>query len=74
MKNSKTCPKCRSSNIVRIDGYVGAYGSGNNVLIGNTIFSAVNVNRYICCNCGFTEEWIDQENIEKVSNSKKAKR
>lgn len=30
MKDSKTCPKCRSANIVRIDGYTGAYGSGNN--------------------------------------------
>ena len=53
MKVTKTCPKCQSTNIIRIDGYAGAYGSGNNVLTGNTIFSAVNVNRYICCNCGF---------------------
>ena len=52
----------------------GAYGSGNYVLTGSTIFSEVNVNRYICCSCGFTEEWIDKENIEKVANSKKARR
>ena len=74
MKDSKICPKCRSVDIVRIDGYAGAHGAGNNVMIGMSIFSAVNVNRYICCNCGFTEEWIDKEDIEKILNSKKVKR
>ena len=73
MKIKKICPKCQSADIVRIDGYAGAYGSGNNILIGKTIFSAVNVNRYICCNCGFTEEWIDKKDIEKVRNSEKSK-
>ncbi len=73
MKTTKICPKCQSANIVRIDGYTGAYGSGNNIMTGNTVFSAVNVNRYICCTCGFTEEWIDKNDIEKIKNSKKAK-
>ena len=74
MKYSKECPKCRSTYIVRFEGYTGAYGSGNNLMVGSTIFSGVNVNRYVCCNCGFTEEWIDQENLIEVANSKKAKR
>lgn len=74
MKITKICPKCKSANLVRIDGYSGPYGTGNNVMTGNTIFSSVNVNRYICCDCGFTEEWIDLEDIEKIKNSKKAKR
>ena len=72
MKNTKTCPKCRSTDIVRFNGYAGAHGAGNNIMVGETIFSAVNVNRYVCCNCGFTEEWIDEEDIEKVVKSKKA--
>jgi len=72
MKNTKICPKCHSSDIVRIDGNVGSYGTGNNIITGRTIFSAVNVNRYICCVCGYTEEWIDREDIETVVNSKKA--
>ncbi|MBE6546025.1 MAG: hypothetical protein E7668_01120 [Ruminococcaceae bacterium] len=74
MKNTNICPKCQSSNIVRIDGHTGAYGSGNNVMTGKTIFSTVNVNRYICCDCGFTEEWIDKEDIGMVANSKRAKK
>lgn len=72
MKNTKKCPKCQSIDIIRIDGHAGAYASGNNIMLGNTIFSAVNVNRYICCTCGFSEEWIDIEDISTVKNSKKA--
>ena len=74
MKNSKTCPKCGGSNIVRIDGYAGPYGTGNNVMVGASIFSAVKVNRYVCCTCGFIEEWIDAKDLEKVEQSKRAKR
>ncbi len=74
MKNTKLCPKCRSNDIVRIDGNAGAYGSGNNIMLGATIFSAVKVHRYICCRCGYSEEWIDKSDIEKVKNSHKAKR
>jgi predicted RNA-binding Zn-ribbon protein involved in translation (DUF1610 family) len=74
MKYTKICPKCKCTNIVRFDGYSGAYGSGNNVMVGNSIFSAVNVNRYVCTNCGFSEEWIDTEDLPKIANSKKAKR
>ena len=73
MKNTKTCPKCACTSIVRIDGYAGAYASGNNIMLGATVFSAVNVNRYICCDCGYTEEWIDREDLPKIVGSKKAK-
>ena len=66
------CPKCGSNDIVRIDGSTGAYGAGNNIITGITIFSGVSVNRYVCCFCGFTEEWIDKQDIEKVKSSKKA--
>ena len=74
MKNTNKCPKCQSTDIVRFDGYTGAYGTGNNVMTGKTVFSTVNVNRYICCQCGYTEEWIDKEDIEKITSSKRAKR
>ena len=56
MNRTRICPKCGSNEIYVIDGYTGPYGSGNNVMIGATVFSAVKVNRYICCTCGFTEE------------------
>lgn len=74
MKNTRHCPKCGSNDILIVDGWCGGYGAGNNIMLGATVFSAINVNRYICCGCGFTEEWINREDIEKVRGSKKAHR
>jgi hypothetical protein len=67
MKNSKRCPKCQSTDIVKIPGDVGAYGAGNNIKVGWTVFNAVKVARYLCAACGFTEEWIQlAEDIAKI--------
>lgn len=74
MKNTRRCPKCGSKDIVIVDGWIGGGGSGNYVPLGATVFSFVNIDRYICCGCGFTEEWINIEDIEKVKRSKKAHR
>lgn len=66
MKNG-VCPKCGGNEIIRIPGQAGAYGSGNNIPIGFTIFSSVTVTRYVCYSCGFSEEWIDyREYVEKL--------
>ena len=66
MKNTGLCPKCGSKDLLLVPGKAGAYGSGNNIMIGYSIFSAVLVNRYVCCTCGFTEEWVDLEDIPKL--------
>ena len=74
MKHTNLCPKCSTSDIVRIDGSVSTYGTGNNAILGNTVFSAVKVHRCICCSCGYTEEWIDTDALDRIKFSKKAKR
>ena len=66
MKQTNRCPKCNGTEIVRIKGNAGPYGTGNNIQTGRTIFSAVLVHRYLCCTCGFSEEWIDQEDLMKI--------
>lgn len=71
MKNTKICPKCNHTEIIRIEGTAGSYGSGNNIQVGLTYFSAVLVHRYVCCNCGFSEEWIDTEDISKLKKKYK---
>ena len=73
MKNSKKCPKCNSDDVIRVRGSSRGYGAGNNIMVGMTIFSAVNVNRYICGNCGYCEEWIDEWDIPKIKQSKNPK-
>jgi predicted RNA-binding Zn-ribbon protein involved in translation (DUF1610 family) len=67
MKETKTCPKCNSQDILRIPGQTGAYGSGNNIPVKRTIFSFIPVTRYVCTQCGFSEEWIDSpEDLKKL--------
>ena len=66
MKNNKCCPKCNSKEILKVPGKAGAYGSGNNIQVGWSNFSAVLVDRYVCCKCGYSEEWIDTDDIESL--------
>lgn len=66
MKNTKTCPKCGCTEVLRIEGSVGTFGAGNNIQIGYSRYSAVEVTRYVCCQCGYSEEWIYQEDIPKL--------
>ena len=67
MKKSNLCPKCGSAEIIRIPGQSGAYGSGNNIPIGMSIFSSIKVTRYLCGHCGYSEEWIDNpDDLEKI--------
>ena len=49
-----------------VPGDVRSYGAGNNIMTGMTVFSAVKVRRYVCCDCGFSEEWIDLDDIDKL--------
>ncbi len=66
MKNTNRCPKCNGGDILFVPGTSEAYGVGNNIRVGATIFSAVLVHRYICSSCGYSEEWIDKEGISKL--------
>jgi predicted RNA-binding Zn-ribbon protein involved in translation (DUF1610 family) len=62
-----TCPKCQSNDIIRIPGATGAFGAGNNIPVGATIFSAAKVTRYLCGSCGFSEEWVESvDDIERI--------
>jgi len=65
MRNTHSCPKCANTDVVRIPGNVGAYGSGNNITV--SAFSSVLVTRYLRASCGFSEEWVDDNTgLEKL--------
>lgn len=72
MKNKKICPKCGSDEILRFNGETDNLYGG--IMPGTTIFSAVAVDRFVCCNCGFVEHWVRKGDIEKLRKSKKAKK
>lgn len=66
MKQSKQCPKCGGTDILRVEGHVGSYGAGNNLMMGMTNFSAIAVPRYVCCDCGYAEEWVDSRDLYQL--------
>ena len=67
MKNTHTCPKCNSQEILRIEGRMGGYSGGNDIPAGGFSFRTVKVTRYLCGSCGFSEEWIDApEDLHKL--------
>lgn len=54
MKNSHTCPKCGSRDIVRIPDHPSRYASGSNIYTTRyTLLGKVPVIRYVCCVCSF---------------------
>ena len=55
MKNSKTCPKCGGTHILRVEDGLGERSI--NLILG--WFSVVPVTRYVCTDCGFAESWVD---------------
>ena len=62
MKNSMRCPKCGSKNIVRISDNPARYSSGNNIYLSRlTLARKIPVIRYVCCGCGYVENWIEAE-------------
>ena len=63
MKNSKKCPKCGRTNIIRIPDNPNRYSSGNNIYTtAVTLTGKIPVIRYVCCDCGYVENWVETEN------------
>ena len=64
MKFNCCCPKCQNSEIAIIEG--GAF-KGN---IYNTLsfgLSTVYLTRYVCTNCGYTENYVDDpKDLQKI--------
>jgi ssDNA-binding Zn-finger/Zn-ribbon topoisomerase 1 len=73
MKTTGKCMKCGWSGIIRIPGQTGAFGSGNNIPVGKTIFSSVRVTRYVCDKCGYSEEWVEStSDLERLREKYKS--
>ncbi|MDX1408935.1 MAG: hypothetical protein R3330_12395 [Saprospiraceae bacterium] len=56
MKDSYQCPKCTSTEVIRIEGN----RLNQNQVVSLTKWGTATVvlDRLLCTNCGFTEEWI----------------
>ncbi|MGI6014536.1 MAG: hypothetical protein ACOX7K_09720 [Oscillospiraceae bacterium] len=70
MRHSNFCPKCNGTTVMRIPDN-GRYANGNNIYTTTrTLFGKIPVIRYVCCSCGYVEEWVEEprdlEKIQKV--------
>jgi len=66
MKNSKECLKCQSKKIIKIDGG-STFGWRRNLIPVSSGFKQIPVTRFVCEECGYSEEWIEsQQDIKQL--------
>ena len=65
MKNSGICSKCKSNDISETK------SDSLGVRISTGALSIASVSYYVCCQCGYVEEWItDKKDLEKISDKR----
>lgn len=70
MKNTRCCPKCQSKNIVRVPDNAHRYLSNSICITKFVTVERVPVARYVCCDCGYVEEWVENGNeYNKIKNA-----
>ena len=70
MKNSSQCIKCGSHKIIRIPSKKFGNVGVNVIPVGWFKSGTVRITRYLCCHCGYSEEWIDSsKDIAKIEES-----
>lgn len=71
MKLTGLCPKCGSRQLIRIPDN-GRYSNGNNIYLrsGFVLIGRIPIIRYVCGQCGFTEEWVERpDDLEKLKKA-----
>jgi ribosomal protein S27AE len=66
VKHSGICSKCGSGDLLFIPGGDGSLHHDNVIRVGLTIISTAEAYRYVCCDCGYSEEWVDLRDIPKL--------
>ena len=65
MKNTKTCPKCGSRDVVEVlGGSFSPLGYGGAMETG--CFETARIDRWVCCTCGYSEAWVEPEKLQKI--------
>jgi len=71
MRQTGRCPKCGSGNIVRVPDNPSRHASGNNIYTTTmTLMGKIPVIRYVCCNCGYVENWVETRGeLDKIKET-----
>ena len=68
MKNTGSCPKCKSTNVFIYESPISSGGrvaTVYNPIIKISTFKSAGSIRYICCDCGYSELYFDTINLKK---------
>ncbi len=70
MKKNKKCIKCNSTNIIVVPGVINKFiGNGSMNNLAHVGFGTyVEKETYICSDCGYSEEWIKQSDLDVVKS------
>ncbi|RLD19531.1 MAG: hypothetical protein DRI69_08165 [Bacteroidetes bacterium] len=56
MKHTFQCPKCESTDVIKIEGQ--RYNQNHIVSLTNWGTNHAVIDRFLCTHCGYTEEWL----------------
>ncbi|MEL6866920.1 MAG: hypothetical protein AAFP19_21020 [Bacteroidota bacterium] len=63
MKSTFQCPKCQSTNVLEVTGY--RTNTNNIIPLSKWSLHSAVLDRYICADCGYTEEYVQLSNSFK---------
>lgn len=70
MKNTNNCYKCNGRKVIKVPGKRHRSPGDNAIPVGWLHAGTIPVTRYVCCQCGYSEEWIeDPKHIKKLEES-----
>lgn len=68
MRDSKVCKKCNSKDIVKADYRPGGRNEKYNIVV-NMGLNSVDIDTYLCCNCGYVENWVPSEEVSFINTT-----
>ena len=70
MKQSRTCPKCGSKEVIQfMEATQNGKDNGNHIYCG--FYNHARIWRYVCCDCGYSEQYVDIPEIKKIRPNRK---
>lgn len=60
MRSTGRCPKCGSSDLVRVPDDAHRYLANSICITKLVTVERIPVARYVCCGCGYVEDWVEQ--------------
>ena len=61
MKNTKRCPVCGSTDVIRVPDDAHRYLSNGIFLTRALMVKRIPVARYVCRSCGYLEDWVEHQ-------------